>query len=155
MKTAKQNKANRTNSFKGGVKTEAGKAKSSKNALKHGILSLRVIDGEVEDYSALVAGLTEDYEPRTIVHRVLVERMALIIVQLKRLSWASNEYWQCCLNPEIRRPNPLMEFGMGEIITPGYEPKISSDIVEPLLSLYHRYQTRLENQLIKIEKVLS
>lgn len=155
MSQSKQIAANKLNAKKGGVKTDAGKEVSSKNALTHGILSQQVLMGEQESYSSLVAMLIEDYQPRTVVQKVMVERMALIIVQLNRLNWASNEFWQSCLEPEVRGPDPLAEFGMGKVISAGYKPEISPEKVEHLLSIYHRYQTRLENQLIKINKVFN
>ena len=155
MRQSKQFRANKLNALKGGVKTDDGKAVSSKNAMTHGILAQQVLDGEQERYLLLVEMLVEDYQPQTVVQNVLVERMALIVVQLDRLNWASSEFWQSCLEPEIRGPDPLAEFGISNIISPGYEPKVSPDKIEHLLSLYHRYQTRLENQLIKMDKVLN
>ena len=155
MRKNKQIAANKLNAIKGGVKTDQGKAVSSKNALTHGVLAQQVLVGEQDHYSGLVAMLMEDYEPRTVIQKVLVERMALIVVQLNRLNWASNEFWQSCLEPELRGPDPLAAFGVGKLISPGYEPKISPDKIEHLLSLYHRYQTRLENQLIKMDRVFN
>ena len=62
MTTEKQRRANKANAqLSTGAKTEAGKAIVSGNAIRHGILSRRLIlDGESsDDYSQLLDGLME------------------------------------------------------------------------------------------------
>lgn len=150
----KQKEANRRNSLAGGVKSQRGKSISSKNAFKHGVLSQQVLDQENSDYQALLDHLNSDYQPSTVVEQVLKERVALNIIQLQRLNRATNEFWRCCVEPEVRADDTLFNFGLGEIIDEGYKPTIAHEKVERMLVVYHRYQTRLENQLIKLDREL-
>ena len=155
MTSEKQIRANQMNSLSGGVKTPSGKAISSKNALTHGILSNQVLENERSDFEHLFKLLVRDYQPKRVVEKVLVERIALHIIQLQRLNIASKEYWRSCIEPEIREPDPLKGFGLGKVVSEGYEPSISEEKIERLFSVYHRYQTRLENQLMKLDRELS
>jgi len=62
-----------------GPSTEAGKAISSQNALRHGLtVSTILIDGEIpERFEALLGSLVAEYEPETETERQLVENMAI------------------------------------------------------------------------------
>jgi len=150
MTSKKQIEANRKNALKGGVKTSIGKQASSQNSLKHGVLSLQVLEDEKSKYFELVKRLFENYQPSTIVEQVLTERMALHIVQLERLNTASNQFWKSCINPEIRESQ--FDLSVDVVVNSGYRPTIDLSKMEVLMSVFNRYQTRLENQLLKIDK---
>jgi hypothetical protein len=70
-------KATETQS-KGGPRTAAGKAASSKNSFKHGLASGRIlIEGEdPAAFEALVADLEADYQPATEIEALLVHDLA-------------------------------------------------------------------------------
>ena len=70
---------------KGGPRTEAGKAASSKNSFKHGLASGRIlIEGEdPAEFEALVAGLEADYQPAT-------ETEALLVHDLAKFHWLAD-----------------------------------------------------------------
>lgn len=89
MTTEKQAAANKANAQQStGAKTDAGKAIVSGNAIKHGILSRRLIlAGEnPDDYSQLLDGLIEALKPAGTYELVLVEKMAAAIWRQMRLT---------------------------------------------------------------------
>ena len=77
-------KATETQS-KGGPRTQAGKAASSKNSFKHGLASGRIlIEGEdPAEFEALVADLEADYQPAT-------ETEALLVHDLAKFHWLAD-----------------------------------------------------------------
>lgn len=94
MATEKQIAANQKNAQKStGPSSAAGKTASSRNALKHGVLSQRAI-ADHEDrkaYEALLGQLIEEYAPKTALECTLVERLSLLIWREKRLAEAEAE----------------------------------------------------------------
>ena len=74
-----------TEKSKGGPRTDAGKAASSKNSFKHGLASGRIlIEGEdPAEFEALVAGLEADYRPAT-------ETEALLVHDLAKFHWLAD-----------------------------------------------------------------
>src|SRR3954468_6548286 len=98
MATEKQIAANRVNAKHCcGPKTEAGKARSSQNAFKHGIDSrAEVMQCESgEDYQALVAEFYRDYAPADATERTWLDTMI-------RNEWLNRRYmssaaaiWDC------------------------------------------------------------
>jgi hypothetical protein len=79
MATERQIAANKANSQKStGPKSTEGKAKSCLNHLSHGFASAtaRFIPGEdPEEFKALLADLTEEYQPATPTEQIFVEDM--------------------------------------------------------------------------------
>ena len=87
MATKKQLDANRRNAAKStGPKTSEGKARSARNALKHGLRSsLAIIPGESpKDYEALYEALRNDYQPTDSVEEILVREIAVAEWRLQR-----------------------------------------------------------------------
>jgi len=73
--------------------TKRGKAKSSKNAIKHGLSSLHLIsDEERIFYESTLQELTDEYQPKTFTERALTERMAKHYVRLQRAFNAEAAY---------------------------------------------------------------
>lgn len=90
----KQRAANRENGKKGGVKSDAGKAISRYNALKHGLLSEQILmDGEDETtLLKLEKRLRTDLQPATEMELLLVDRIATSVWRLKRaLAFEKND----------------------------------------------------------------
>jgi hypothetical protein len=87
MTTALQVAANASNAtLSTGPKTSAGKARSSKNALRHGLRSeLPVLPGErVEDWEAHHDGVVRALAPAGALEAALAERVALCLWRLRR-----------------------------------------------------------------------
>ncbi len=88
MTTKKQIEANRRNAKKStGPKTEEGKAKSSMNALKHGLTSQRVWLNEEEkkDFHEFRLGLVDELEPLGPLEMQFVCRIAAQMWRLARV----------------------------------------------------------------------
>jgi hypothetical protein len=87
MTTFKQFEANRRNSFKStGPTTEAGKQRSRRNALRHGLTAETVIGGleDEEDYKAFELSVSSGFDAPTAVERELVLRLASLLWRLRR-----------------------------------------------------------------------
>jgi hypothetical protein len=87
MSSLKQIAASRRNALKStGPITEEGKARSRRNAIRHGLTAETVIAGleDAEDYQAFEEAVAADYEAETAVERELVLRLASILWRLRR-----------------------------------------------------------------------
>lgn len=84
--------SNRDNAQKStGPKTEAGKANSGRNALKHGILASQAVIATIEGregrkmFDDTVAGLMEDYQPVGELEELLVQQIAACFWRYRRM----------------------------------------------------------------------
>jgi len=75
--------ANRANAQRStGPRTAAGKARSSLNALRHGILAKAAFNVTIEgeerraEFDALIADFAQEYQPRTITEHLMVQQLA-------------------------------------------------------------------------------
>jgi hypothetical protein len=92
MASAAQIEANRTNAQKStGPVTQEGKAKSGRNAIRHGILS-RVIPMDAPGYRELLVGLYTSLKPQDELQRMLVDQIAITTMRLKRIWSAEQSY---------------------------------------------------------------
>ncbi len=77
---AAANRANAQHST--GPRTAAGKARSSLNALRHGILAraafIAKIDGGARrpEFDAILAGLAQEFQPQTTSEHLMVQQLA-------------------------------------------------------------------------------
>ena len=60
-----------------GPRTEAGKAASSRNAVKHNLCAKRLTGTDLEELNAIRAKLDDEWEPGTETERMLLDQMAL------------------------------------------------------------------------------
>lgn len=91
MATNKQIATNQANAQRStGPKTEAGKAASSKSAIKQGAWSgISVAEHEDEAlFKSLLAALVKEHDPPTAIARQLVERLAVMFWREIRLAKA-------------------------------------------------------------------
>jgi hypothetical protein len=87
MTSYRQIEANRRNALRStGPRTEAGKLRSRRNAVRHGLTAETVIGAleDAEDYSAFEAAIIADYDAQSAVERELVLRLASILWRLRR-----------------------------------------------------------------------
>ena len=88
MASNRQAQANRLNAKKStGPRTELGKARSSRNSLKHGLTSREIVIGDEDprEFEELVEGLMADFRPSTTVVSELVQRLAGLLWRLRRV----------------------------------------------------------------------
>jgi hypothetical protein len=81
--SARKAAANRANAQRStGPRTAAGKARSSLNALRHGILARAAFNLKIEgpqrrkEFEALVAGLAQEFQPQTMAEHLMVQQLA-------------------------------------------------------------------------------
>jgi hypothetical protein len=87
MSSSKQIEANRRNALKStGPATAEGKQRSRCNAVRHGLTAETVIGAleDAEDYKALEAAITADYDAQSAVERELVLRLVSLLWRLRR-----------------------------------------------------------------------
>jgi hypothetical protein len=87
MTSFRQIEANRRNAkLSTGPSTDAGKRKSRRNAVRHGLTAETVIGAleDAEDYVAFEMAVTADYDAQTAVERELVLRLAGLLWRLRR-----------------------------------------------------------------------
>jgi len=87
MATEKQILANQQNAqHSTGPRTEAGKRRSRRNAVRHGLTAETVIDTleNAADYKAFERAIKSDYSPQTAIEGQLVSRLASLLWRLRR-----------------------------------------------------------------------
>jgi hypothetical protein len=88
MTSKRQLAANRANARRStGPKTKAGKARSARNSLTHGLTSRQIVIGDEDPkkFEELREGLERDFKPTTTVQSELVERLAGLLWRLRRV----------------------------------------------------------------------
>jgi hypothetical protein len=97
MTSLRQIESNRRNAMRStGPKTETGKQRSSKNAIRHGLTAETVIEPveDPEDYKAFEQAVTADYDGETAVERELVLRLASLLWRLRRSTLIETSLFQ-------------------------------------------------------------
>ena len=87
MTSFRQIEANRRNALRStGPITEAGKHRSRRNAVRHGLCAETVIVTleDIEDYKGFEAAIIADYDAETAVERELVLRLASLFWRIRR-----------------------------------------------------------------------
>ncbi len=87
MTSLRQIESNRRNAQRStGPKTADGKARASRNAVRHGLTAETVIKllEDPDDYRAFEQAVTADYDAETAVERELVLRLASLLWRLRR-----------------------------------------------------------------------
>ena len=87
MTSLRQVESNRRNAQKStGPKTDDGKARASRSAVRHGLTAETVIKllEDPDDYRAFEQAVTADYDAETAVERELVLRLASLLWRLRR-----------------------------------------------------------------------
>src|SRR5215510_7295662 len=87
MATEKQIVANQQNAkHSSGPRTESGKRRSRRNAIRHGLMAETVIDSleDAADYKAFERAIKSDYSPQTAIEGQLVSRLASLLWRLRR-----------------------------------------------------------------------
>jgi hypothetical protein len=85
-----------------GPRTEAGKAVSSRNAVKHNLCAKRLTGTDLEELNAIRAKLDDEWEPGAETERMLLDQMALSQWRMERaLSLELNAFDEEHLDPAL------------------------------------------------------
>jgi hypothetical protein len=139
MATEKQIRANRLNGLKGGVKTEAGKARVRMNAVTHGFFSQEILM-KGEDHHLMARfreQLTAELKPEGELETLLVELIITISWRLKRM-----------LNFEKRNGNKRVDYytELAQERNLKYATSLDRQIYKAIHELQDLQRERLETQ---------
>jgi hypothetical protein len=120
-----------------GPVTAVGKLRSSQNALRHGLLARCLVleDESPEAFWDLLAKYTDRLQPADALELDVVEEMVAAAWRLRR-SWAIETHLMDTVPAEPGSPPDTEPIGR---ITDAFKSLAAS----PVLSLMHRYETRL------------
>ena len=107
MTSSRQIEANRGNALRStGPKSENGKRRSRRNAVRHGLTAETVVVAleDIEDYQAFEAAVIADYDARTAVERELVLRLASLLWRIRRATAIETDLLQ--IQAEILSDRP-------------------------------------------------
>ncbi len=148
MRTERQTRASRENAKKStGPRTPQGKARSSKNALKHGLLALdSVIPGEdPADFDRHLTLYEDTYNPANCIERELVLQIADSAWRMRRLSRIE----ATVMTAGIERTRVHQQTYLPERMREGHEGKLQ------LLGASMLERTKLLNNLARYDGHLN
>ena len=151
----KQNLANKKNAQSAGVKSKEGKDISKLNAMKHGCLTSQPLKNELNHFQEIKNQLESEFQPKNLVEHLYIERIAVHVLQLKRVSKATNEFNSFVDDPKIVESSFEVPIFGEVILNEGYKLNITPSSVETLLNIYCRYETAIENRLYKAVRELN
>jgi len=130
MTTIRQIEANRRNALRStGPISEAGKRRSRRNAIRHGLTAETIVETieDVEDYRDFEAAVIASYDARNAVERELVLRLASLLWRLRRANAIETELLR--IQAEISRDLKIRRDTGWPLDTPspGFVTKRSSD----------------------------
>jgi hypothetical protein len=127
MASEQQILANRRNARKStGPKSEQGKRRSCRNALRQGLTADAIVDGleDLDAYRRFAAAIYSEYAPRTPFHQTLVSRLASLLWRLRQA--ASIEIGLLQIQAEILQERRMQN------------PSEISDHIDPMAKLLVR-----------------
>ncbi len=159
MPTNAQMKANRNNAKKStGPRTDEGKTRSAKNALKHGLLARdTVLPGEdPADFDKQLSALEADIQPANSLEFELVRQIADSQWRMRRLTRLETGFLAAALD-ETRR---YMEKRRPDELCPGYDGEtqlLGSAMLDRTQALVHlaRYDGHLSRRFFRAVKQLA
>ena len=159
MPTKAQINANRNNARKStGPRTEQGKARVSKNALKHGLLARdTVLPGEdPADFDSQLSALEADIQPANSLEFELVRQIADAQWRMRRLTRLETGFLAAALADKRR----LTEKYHPERLRPGYDGEtqlLGSAMLDRTQAFVHlaRYDGHLSRRFFRAVKQLS
>ena len=95
-----------------GPRTPEGRARSSRNAVRHGLTAKKLTPLDLSatdrrDYRKILEGLTAEFEPRTQSQVALVEMAAIDLIRVRR----AVELQEAALHVDTNQREPYTEFG--------------------------------------------
>ena len=130
MTSWRQIAANRRNAEKStGPRTDAGKRRSRRNALRHGLCAETVVEilEDVEDYKAFELAIASEYDAQSAVERELILRLASLLWRMRRATGIETALLD--LHAERLRARSLT---LAAPKTPESQGPMNFDVLEPL-----------------------
>lgn len=156
MATKEQSRANKENARRStGPRTADGKAKSSQNAMKHGLRAQATVlpDENLEDFQFLVSGLEDQFQPQTALEWNLLRQLADAEWRMRRVSCIEAAVFAAKLHETKRYydnfPERLPEDGTEARIILIGEAAASDAGAGDTLSKLSRYEARLSHRYFK------
>jgi hypothetical protein len=144
--SARRVAANRRNAQRStGPRTEAGKRRAARNAIKHGLCSPRAcLPGECPaTYATFVREIEEELQPRTAMQHALIPHIANLMWRMNRLPQAQADMFDLELRKVRGRRAPL---SASEVIA----RRFSDDPTRNGFLLIGRYERGLHNELHRL-----
>lgn len=134
------------NGQRGGVKTEEGKAISSMNSLKHGILSNYATNLDDQTFDEVYAAYASEFDDNTPSRQTLIAKLAILHIRMRRATRFESEF--------IRDRMGLKDFSLP--FTQSTDP-MSLDLchINSLDNIYTKYEPVFLAQYLKIIEVLN
>ena len=159
MTTRAQMKANRNNAKKStGPRTEEGKTRSAKNALKHGLLARdTVLPGEdPADFDNQLSALEADIQPANSLEFELVRQIAGTQWRMRRLTRLETGFLAAAVDDQRRH----LEKRRPDELRPGYDGEtllLGSAMLDRTQAFVHlaRYDGHLSRRFFRAVKQLS
>ena len=130
-----------------GPTSPAGKAKVSRNALKHGLRASKWLSPDEKcDFEALAKDLYEEYQPSTATQRILVERIAMCMSKLRRLHSIEDALFHKARIAAIE-VHSKFHFHTSDITSEEAQASAMPELKQ--VDVLARYQTTLDRQLSK------
>lgn len=155
------------NGQSGGVKTTEGKAISSQNSTKHGILSKYGTQLDDLSFDEVYKNLAEEFGDTTPSRQALISQLAVLLIRLRRCARFENEFIREKMNPpKVERT--LVKRGELTRLNDGFEDEYKSTVVDPgepmtlspltlgdLDNIYSKYEGLFLRQFCNIVKILT
>jgi ribosomal protein S19E (S16A) len=118
MATEKQILANQQNAqHSTGPRTESGRRRSRRNAIRHGLTAETIIDTleDAADYRAFERAIKSDYSPPTAIEDQLVTRLASLLWRLRRAVTVESGLLTMQAGMTRNRNAPTVELNTGKL----------------------------------------
>ena len=132
------------------MKTPEGKAVSRLNARKHGVFATALTPVDHQELRSIYDEFADTAQPVGALEEALVEKIALCWLRIQRCARAEAELHADVWLPSFRQ---LGERHRGDIDPRdrvGQEGFFKPHTFERLVSLVHRYDTSLTNQMVRL-----
>ncbi len=140
----KQIAANRLNAQKSHGPTNTTPTRT--NATKHGLLAVGITElDDAEGYRNTLSALVKELNPVGTIEMFLVESAAVDMIRLRRARRLEGEHITGALNPPVYK-----YYTPPADIDPGLPAAMTVECVQPLVTLYGRYEGTILQRLLRI-----
>jgi hypothetical protein len=150
------------------TRTEANRANARKstgpkdttstrfNAVKHGLLAEGVTElDKPETFQNFCAAIEAELKPLGEIENFLARQIVLCMVRLKRVRLLEAEFVTAQLNPPVMEnfdtdiDRILGNINNQTVVDPGLPARLSAEAVDALANSFARYETAIENRMLR------